>query len=609
MKFLKSILMSFCVLSLASCDLVVNPGSGGNNNSNSSSEGESSMVETIDLSLFENSKQIRFSSYSSGSENGNVHYLKQIAPYDDSYKIKTNEYTSIELYDKNGKKIDAIGAKTRKSIELKKNDIVYVVATGTENQTIGYEVELQEHNALLPYDPINVVDASNMLSVDKSGYDPLQSALVNYVKREGGMYINCNNPEKLKDSSLNKALTRNDISNKEVFFTFEHNNAITGSFHYGYQVINKGTEDVYITVKNIGFQLDGAGCWLGEKEWVDFYNTSFRIKGIDEYTESQLATLSAYYDFCNTYESPNNQPITFRLPAGKHIYVMGGTTEDAYNNANVFGTADKKVSGGCSNGAVLFEVVGDNVEGAFYAYKKHENVQIDNTTHQGYVVKDDKGNVYGQQYVGYDNCHGVVDANLTWEFSDHTPAQLLPVTYTNYYDANVKDTGNTPYGEINSTPHENNRTDWVTHINPQNSNAGVGTDMTKYYTVDSEGNPIVIDSDHFDGLGYTANIGNWMIDYMENYTFVNHGSTERKVILSFTNNGSVAVLVRDKDGKYIEGTAQYTVYTNATSHGSPIHDKFEYVVTVPANSVVQLTVEYNLLANSSGYVKHTAELK
>ena len=54
MKFLKSILMSFCVLSLASCDLVVNLGSGGNNNSNSSSEGESSMVETIDLSLFEN---------------------------------------------------------------------------------------------------------------------------------------------------------------------------------------------------------------------------------------------------------------------------------------------------------------------------------------------------------------------------------------------------------------------------------------------------------------------------------------------------------------------------------------------------------------------------
>ena len=601
MKFLNSLLMSLCVLGLISCDV-------GNNSNTESIKGDGSMAETIELSLFEKSKQIRLSSYSSGSENSNVHYLKQIAPYDDSYKFKTNEYTSCEIYDKDGKLIAEVPAKTRKSIELSKDDIVYVVATSEPGQTIEYEVELKEHNALLPYDPINIVDGAKMLEIDKSGYDPLVAATVNFVKREGGMYINCNNPEKLKDSSLNKALTRNDVSNKEVFFTFEHNNAVTGSFHYGYQVINKGTEDVYITVKNIGFQLDGAGCWLGEKEWTDFYNTSFRMKGFDDYTESQLSTLSAYYDFCNTYEAPNYQPMTYRLPAGKHIYVMGGTTEDAYNNVNVFNTADKKVNGGCSNGAVLFEVIGDNVEAAFYAYKKSENVQIDNNTHQGYVTVDDKGNAYGRQYVGYDNCHGVVDANLTWEFSDHTPSQLLPVTYINYYDEDVKESGNTPYGKINSTPHENDRTNWVTHINPQNSHAGVGTDMTKYYTVDENGNPICIDSDHFDGLGHTANIGNWMIDYMENYTLVNHGNNERKVILSFTNTGSVAVLVRDENGKYIEGTAQYTIYTNATGYGSPIHDKFEYVVVVPAHSVVQLTVEYNLLANSNGYISHTAEL-
>ena len=601
MKLFNSLLMGLCVLSLVSCDI-------GNSSSTSSTKGDSDMTKTIELSLFENSKQIRLSSYSSGSETNNVHYLKQIAPYDDSYNFKTNEYTSCEVYDKEGKIIAEIPAKTKKSIELSKNEVVYVVATTKPGQTLEYNVALEEHNALLPYDPINLVDGAEMLETDKSGYDPLVSAALNFVKREGGMYINCNNPEKLKDSSLNKALTRNDVSNKEVFFTFEHNNAITGSFHYGYQVINKGNEDVYITVKNIGFQLDGAGCWLGEKEWTDFYNTEFRIKGYDDFTESQLSTLKAYYDFCNTYKAPNYQPITYRLPAGKHIYVMGGTTEDSYNNVNVFETADKKVNGGCSNGAVLFEVVGDNVEAAFYAYKKSSNVQIDNTTHQGYVAVDDKGNEYGRQYVGYDDCHGVVDANLTWEFSDHTPAQLLPVTYTNYYNDNVKGSGNTPYGEIISTPHINERTNWVTHINPQNSHAGVGTDMTKYYTVDENGNPICIDSDHFDGLGYTANIGNWMIDYMENYTLVNHGDKERKVILSFTNTGSVAVLVRDENGKYIEGTAQYTIYTNATNYGAPIYDKFEYVVFIPARSVVQLTLEYNLLANSNGYVSHTAEL-
>ena len=602
MRIVKLLIMCLCLLGLASCNI------GGDDNGNS--EGGSTVGNTVDLTLFKDCKELRFSSYFGGADLGLVHYLKQVAPYDDSYKIKTNKYTTCKFYDKDGYILATVEPNKALTIELAANDIVYTVAiTDAEGHNIEYEVELVEHKSLLPYDPINLVDGDALLKEDKSSVDPLKPAQLSYIKREGGLYINCNNPEKLTDSCLNVALTRNDVSNQEVFFTFEHNNAITGSFHYGYQVINKGTEDVYITVKNVGFQLDGAGCWLGEREWVDFYNTDFRMKGYEDYSESQLSTLNALYDFCNTYEAPKNQPITYRVPAGKHIYVMGGTTEDAYNNANVFGTADKKVSGGCSNGAVLFEVVGDNVEGAFYAYKKHENVQIDNTTHQGYVTVDDKGNVYGQQYVGYDNCHGVVDANLTWEFSDHTPSQLLPVTYTNYYDPNVKGDGNTPYGEIYSTPHVNNRRDWVTHINPQNSNAGVGTDMTKYYTVDKDGNPICIDSDHFDGLGKTANIGNWMIDYMENYTLVNHGSVDRKVVLSFTNNGSVAVLVRDKDGKYIEGTAQYTVYTNVTTYGAAIHDKFEYVVIVPANSVVQLTVEYNLLANSSGYVKHTAELK
>ena len=332
------------------------------------------------------------------------------------------------------------------------------------------------------------------------------------------------------------------------------------------------------------------------------------MKNYANYNESQLQTLQAYYDFCNTYKSPNYQPITYRVPAGEHIYVMGGTSKDSYNKTNVFETADKKVAGGCSNGAVLFEVIGDNAEACFYAYKKADNVQADNNTHQGYVAVGSDGHEYGRQYVGYDNCHGVVDANLTWEFSDHTESQFLPVTYTNYYDDNVKEKGNTPYGKIESTPHVQNRTDWVTHINPQNSHAGVGTDMTKYYTVNSDGEEICIDSDHYDGLGWTANIGNWMIDYMDNYTFVNHGSKDRKITVSFTNNGSVAVLVRDKDGKYIEGTAQYTICTASTAYGQAIQDGFEYSIIVPANSVIQFTVEYNLLANSSGYVRHTVRL-
>ena len=428
MKILKFLSLLLCVFCIASCNFGNN--SGGNN--------VNPDTKKIDLKLFNNSKDLRFSSYESGTEISTVHYLKQIAPYTDSYKVKANKYTTVEIYDSTGTIIISIEPTVKQTIELKEKDVVYVVATGVKNQTVGYQVELLEHNSLLPYDPINLVDGSSLLKTDKSTIDPLVSANVNYIKREGGLYINCNNPERLTDSSLNKALTRTNISNKEVFFTFEHNNYITGAFYYGYQVINKGTEDIYVTVKNIGFQLNGPGCWLGEREWTDFYNTEFRMKNYENYTESQLATLQAYYSFCNEFKSPNNQPITYRIPAGKHIYVMGGTTADAYNKTNVFKTANQRVSGGCSNGAVLFEVVGENVEGCFYAYKNADNVQIDNQTHQGYVTVGDDGHEYGRQYVGYDNCHGVVDANLTWEFSDLTPGQNLPLIYTNYYDKYVK---------------------------------------------------------------------------------------------------------------------------------------------------------------------------
>ena len=601
MRIVKLLIMCLCLFGLASCNI------GGDENGNS--EGGSAVENTVDLTLFKDCKELRFSSYFGGADLGLVHYLKQVAPYDDSYKIKTNKYTTCKFYDKDGYILATVEPNKALTIELAANDIVYTVAiTDAEGHNIEYEVELVEHKSLLPYDPINLVDGDALLKEDKSSVDPLKPAQLSYIKREGGLYINCNNPEKLTDSCLNVALTRNDVSNQEVFFTFEHNNMITGSFYYGYQVINKGSEDVYITVKNIGFQLDGAGCWLGEKEWTDFYNTEFRVKNLANYTEGQLKNFEAYFGFCDTYENPNYQPITYRIPAGKHIYVMGGTTKDSYNKINVFQTANKKVSGGCSNGAVLFEVVGDNVEAAFYAYKNPENVQIDNQTHQGYVAMQN-GHEYGRQLIGYDNCHGVVDANLTWEFSDLTEAQYLPVTYTNYYMDGVKGSGNTPYGKIDSTAHVQNGREWTTHINPQNNNKAIGTDMTKYYTIDSEGNEICIDSDHYDGLGYTANIGNWMIDYLENYTFVNHGSKDRTVRVSFKNNGSVCVLVRDASGKYIDGTAQFTVCVPASSYGSAINDAFEYIVVVPAGSVVQFSVEYNLLANSSGNIVHYAELE
>lgn len=649
MKIIKLLVLLLNICLLASCSLSIplgNQGSSDNNQNNNTNQNENNNNENndnnddnqeivdrwegetvMDTSLFVNAKKVRMSSLYTGANDTQELRFKQFAPYDDSYTFKADRNTTIELYSITGKEIAIIEPGTQKTIEFfKDEEVLTVVKAIKSNSPISYDVTLLENKSLYPYDPQEMVDAEALLEKSKKDRNiPSASTTINYKKREGGLYINCNNPEQITRQCLHTGLTRNDVSNQSVFFTFEHNNSastessrVDGPFYYGYQVINNGTEDAYITVKNIGFHIDGPGCWLGEKEWIDFYNTKFVVKNYRNYTAAQKNTFVDYYGFSNNYRDPDYQATTYRLPAGKYIYVMGGTTKDAYQNIDVFGTANYPVAvSGCSNGAVLFEVAGDNVEGVFYAYQDANKIQPSNKSLQGYLTYyENDPHSYGQQYVGYDNCHGVVDAHLTWEFNDRTVggtmnnnAGNLLVNFTNYYADSI--TTGIPYAALNSTRHTQlKKNSWVTHINPQGNPEAVGTDMTKYITVDyNTKQPITIDYDMLDGRGATANIGNWMIDYMEHYTFVNHGDNPRNVTVGFTNNGCVAVLVRDKNGKLIEGTAQYTIVQKPNANYAAINDPFSYTVTVPANGYVQFVVEYNLLANASGYVKHYAVLE
>ena len=586
-------------------------------------EGESVMnPETFNGAL-----SVRLSSFETGTKDKQSFKIKYYAPYDDTYTFKTNSNTKVNLYSTTGKLISEIGYSETVSIEFFKDEVIYAeVEAKSSTKDAKVEVSLKDNVSLFPYDPQEMVDAEALLADSKKN-ETMTTAVANisYKKREGGLYINCNNPEQITNQCLHNGLTRNDVSNKSVFFTFEHNNSaatassrIDGDFYYGYQVINRGTEDVYITVKNIGFHIDGPGCWLGEKEWIDFYNTKFVVKGFSSFTSAQLTTFNDYFGFSNNYADPDNQAITYRLPAGEYMYVMGGTSKDAYNNYNVFGTADYPVKvAGCSNGAVLFEVSGDNVEGVFYAYQDTNKISPENKTLQGYVTKYANDNHdYSNQYVGYDECHGVVDAHLTWEFNDTTTGGSmnnytgnLLVNYTTRYDANVS-SKNTPYQLLDNKDYKvNNAKYWITHINSQHHHDAVATDMTKYITVNQAGEEIVLDYEHLDGTGDVSNIGNWMIDYMEHYTFVNHGKRNRKVTVGFNNNGCVAVLVRDKNGKLIQGTEQYTIVQKASGSYAGLSDAFSYTVTVPAGGYVQFIVEYNLVANASGYVRHYAVLK
>ncbi len=546
---------------------------------------------------------------------GETALYKVVAPYDDEYQITSTDVRSIEVLDAdmNVLSSDAHSA----SVFLDKDQVVFLRFKGTEGATFNATVTLKDHLVELPYE---VVEQDDLSSCDVKGdpdFDPLEPAPLNTNKRADsrGLYVNCNNPEKLTNACLNTVLTRADVTEKDVFFTFEHNNSTTYPFYYGYRVTNVGDEDMFVTVKNLGLQIGGDGSWLGEDEWIKFYNLAFRAD-TSGYTDSQRANFNAYLGFCGTYESENRQPITFRVPKGAYIYVMGGTTKDSYNGINVFGSADQKVYAsetGCSNGAVLFSVRGSKALGQFMAYRDSNAKGINKSE---YVTEDKEyGYTYeenfGHQYAGYDTCHGVVDTSLAFHFNDRTPAGSLPVTYTNEFYSTTR-TG-PQFEEVQQIAPVKfaSQNTWVTHINPSHTQAAIGRDMTRYITTDhATGNPIVIDAQHYDGLGNLANIGNWMVDYQDTITLVNQGDRPRKVTYRMAHSGTILTYILDENGRLLS-TYQptYNIMIAASNYGAAIQDGFVYEVTVPAHSVARYTVDYNLLANSNGHITHTLTLK
>ncbi len=552
-------------------------------------------------------KILRFSSIIDFfSKNDLVFSYNMEVPYTDTYSVDFKNLESVSILDDNNNEI--IKSKESFKIDLAKGQRIVVIVNRATSANINIKVSAIHNKAILPYEPYNKVNTRKLRTHGNDNVDPLTPADISSVKRDdgNGLYINCNNPEKLTKDDIGKALSRVDISNKKVFFTFEHNN-LDEPFYYGYQVKNTGNEDIYVTVLNMGFQLDGQGCWLGEREWVDFYNANFRYDG-SLWSDKQKETFIAYFNFSNNYKAPRYQPVTYRIPKNKYIYIMGGTTKDAYKHINVFKTANKKISGGCSNGVVLFDVIG-KAEGSFFVYTDEKQI-LNNNTHQGYIVNRNDHD-YGSQYVGYDTCHGVVDTNITFTFNDLTPSQDLPVRFYNYHDDDLKAKIGKPYLKLNSTPHLVEKKYWVTHINPQETYDGVGTDMTKYYTINDKKEDICIDADHLDGHGNVSNIGNWMMDYMDYFTFVNQGDKDRTININMRNTGSLCVLIRDKNGKLIKSSPMFTIMIKPTDKSEEYYldNDFNYSVVVKAHSIKQFIVEYNLLANSCGHVTHKVTLK
>jgi len=523
---------------------------------------------------------------STASDGTRTYYIK--APQSDTYTFSCSTLKSIEL-SRFGEVI-ATGTSSL-TVKLGKGNVYTLkVKTSYGNRAFSMTATPKNNPVTLPYDLLAPEDLSDT-PLTGAGNTAVNSPTISYVPRTGGTYLYCNNPEQIPYSGLGKCFMRDTGLTGEVFMTFEHSNKSGYRFYLGYQVKHEGTSDVFITVTNVGYQTQGS--WYGQKAWYDFYNTNFDLS--DSYYSVSGASDDYLYE---NYTPRVYQPTTYRLPAGKYMYVIGGTTSDAYNNINVGNTANLYVpTSSCANGIVKFDVVGGAVTGSMYCYNSTSQVKA-NPAQTGYWTNDN----YYLQYLGKSNNHGVIDNQLKWVFHDNIGSGMLPVTYSNYWDSTVS-SKRTPYYTYRQYERKYNRVStWMTNINPQNEARGVGSDMVTFNCVDINGKNAIIDNKHADGGGYPANTGNWMIEYQEHMTFVNQGKKERTLQLNMDDNGSLLLMVRDSQtGEILD--------TNLTIGKYDPNQSYAYKLTVPPNSAKQITLMYVLMPNSAGAVTHSVTIE
>ena len=527
------------------------------------------------------------------NENETEKVYKLYADHDDKYVLMANSYIDMIAYNEN---LEVIGqAMDELLLELNENDNIYLKVI-KQSKDINIDISAYYMN-----NPIKLPYQTNILpqEIDTSYSDAsnlLQAATVNYVKREDGTYVYSNNPELFTNKDVNTCLMKNENLTGEVYMAFEHANYSSyAGVYLGYKLVNETDHDIYVTIENVGFQAGGS--WFGQLAWYDFYNTKFQLP--NGYLDANGAISGAYASYDYGYQDYTPRiytPTTYKIPANESFFVIGGTSNESYNKINIDNSANKPLGiQRCSNGQVKFDVSNGSVTGLMLVYNDVKKIS-DDMEEVGYVTLRD-GSDYGRQYQGIAHHKGVIDNNMMWEFNDKTRSQLLPVKYTNkraFSTSNKK-----PYEEYDNEEVERKGTSWMTHLNPQNDYKAVGMDMVDFICKTTTGKEVIIDSYHADGSGEPANTANWMIEYQDNFTFVNRGNNTRKVVLKLKDNGTLATLVRDSKGNVLQ-----TFY----SIGLAQPNFKTYTFEVKPQESLQVVLDYLLVACSYGNVLHEVEL-
>ena len=116
----------------------------------------------------------------------------------------------------------------------------------------------------------------------------------------------------------------------------------------------------------------------------------------------------------------------------------------------------------------------------------------------------------------------------------------------------------------------------------------------------TDGETVTIDVNHRDGTGKPPNVGNWMIDYHDNMTFVNRGDRARTVTINKHAQGALMAMVISPEGEVL--ATKCTIV--------PLEEPADqrqwsiYTAEIPPHSTVQFCVSFLLMGNSYGNVNH-----
>lgn len=521
-----------------------------------------------------------------------------------NFQLSCDNATSIIIYDKNFNLKHQ--ATNKLNVTLKQNEIIYVsIYTANENEKFYLNFESLDESYTTTY-KLNIKNNGKDIPLYGDDFkDPLSPSLIKMSKRKGGKYIYCNVPESMPLEAVNTIIMQNKNLSGECFFTCEHSNR-TGleKIYLGYRLINNNDHDIYVTVKNVGYQVEGS--WLGEKSWIDYYGipcvmdcSNFKKEEFiyDNKKYNANDWFRDYLGFDINYKPCPIKPTTYKIPKGKYIYVIGGTSQDAYENINVNNTADKPLKlNHCANANVLFYIYNGKATGEFVAYDDVSKINDEKVVVQNmrkYGEHDDFGG-----RMGVSNHRGVIDDNPIWIFNDSTPSQNLPVKYYPKYADKLKETYKPLENVKNIVKHEYIGDRWFSNLSSQYHSNYIGEDMVSN-KIDFNGKEITLSVYKATPAGKVWDFGNWMIEYQENCVFVNQGDKERTLRFSLFNLGSILYIFKDEQGNVLKCGTTFITCTGRTHC---------YEMKIKPHSRQVVSMQFVLLANNNGSIEHVVEL-